>query len=1040
MKQFLSLFTWSFVCLLYSSSLHAQETFQVNGAPDKRHICYAFTNVRLHVDYQTIIEKATLVIKDGIITEAGEKAVIPKGAVVYDLKGKSIYPSLIDIYTTYGMPEVKGEAGRAPQMESNIKGAYGWNQAIKPETDAIELFSADRKAAEEMRKLGFGSVLSFKKDGIARGSAVFVSLADKNENELILKDKAAAMYSFDKGTSTQDYPSSLMGTIALLRQTYYDAQWYNQAKGTAEYNISLDAWSKLQSLPQIFEVRDKLSALRADRVGDEFKMQYIIKGSGDEYQRMEEIKATNARFIIPINFPAPYDVEDPYDTDMISLEEMKHWEMAPMNPSAFEKNYIQFAITASGRKDKKDFWKNMQKAIEYGLSEKQALRSLTMTPAEMAGVKDKVGSLKKGMIANFIITSGNLFDEKTIIHENWVQGDQFILKDMNTIDIRANYQLVIAGGAQERKYNLKITGEAEKPKAEVSTSDSVKASTEFSLSGKLISLSFTGKNDSGATRLSGEVFSSKGEIWSMKGRGQMYNGNWITWTAAYQSAYESKKDTAGKDSTKTPSPLGEGRGEAKKYPTLEDVMYPFCAYGQKKQDSNMIAKFMNRWDAIIIKNATIWTNEAEGILKNKDVMITEGKIVRIGENLSTPGTVKAKIIDGTGKHLTPGIIDEHSHLAISAGANEGTQASSAEVRIGDVIDCEDINIYRNLSGGVVAAQLLHGSANPIGGQSALVKLRWGKSPEEMKIKGAAGFIKFALGENVKQSNWGENHTVRFPQTRMGVEQVYYDFFTRAKEYNLSPLTASPKGEGGETSHPSPAFRRDLEMDALVEILNKKRFITCHSYVQSEMSMLMTVADSMGFKVNTFTHVLEGYKVADKMKAHGAGASSFSDWWAYKMEVKDAIPYNGSILHKMGIVTAYNSDDPEMARRLNQEAAKAVKYGGVSEEEALKFVTLNPAKLLHLDNTMGSIKVGKSADLVLWTDHPLSVYAKADKTIVDGQIYFDADMDKKLREEILKERTRLINLMIKAKKGGSPTQKPEKKEKKSHSCHEHEVIE
>lgn len=1050
MKHILSFLIWVFVFTIHYSSfsiLHAQETFHTNGAPDKRHICYAFTNVKLHVDYQTVIENATLLVKDGIILEAGEKVVIPKGAVVYNLDGKRIYPSLIDIYTTYGIPEAKrGETQRGPQMESNIKGAYGWNQAIKPETESYKLFAVDKKSAEEMRKLGFGSVLAFRKDGIARGSGVFVSLGNKNENELILKDKAAAMYSFDKGTSTQDYPSSLMGAIALLRQTYCDAQWYakqaplSSGRGVGgEVNISLEAWNQLQYLPQIFEVSDKLSALRADRIGDEFKMQYIIKGSGDEYQRMDDIKATHARFILPLAFPAPFDVEDPYDAALVSLTEMKHWEMAPMNPSAFEKKFIQFALTTTGLKEKKDFWKNLRKAIEYGMSERQALRSLTATPAEMLGLQDKVGSLKKGMVANFIITSGNLFDEKNVIYENWVQGEQFILRDMSVTDIRNNYQLSItAVNAQleaedksalsERLLKLKIFGEAEKPKAEVeSVQDSSKVSADISLSGKQVSLNFTLKGDSGVTRLSGYLTPGTNEAWNMKGKGQLSNGHWVSWNATFESMLD-RKDTARKDTVKIPAPAQKPVVEAKKYPTLEDVMYPFSAYGQTLKDSNLFQKFMNRWDAVIIKNATIWTNEAEGILKNKDVMITEGKIVRIGENLSTPGTVKARIIDGTGKHLTAGIIDEHSHIAITGGANEGTQASSAEVRIGDVIDSEDIDIYRNLAGGVVASQLLHGSANPIGGQSGIVKLRWGKSPEEMKIKGAAGFIKFALGENVKQSNWGEANITRFPQTRMGVEQVYYDFFSRAKEYKAAVASGSPKG--GEAK----PMRRDLELEAVAEILDKKRFITCHSYVQSEINMLMHVGDSMGFKVNTFTHILEGYKVADKMKAHGAGASTFSDWWAYKMEVKDAIPYNTAIMAKMGIVTAVNSDDAEMSRRLNQEAAKAVKYGGLSEEEAWKTVTLNPAKLLHLDNTMGSVRVGKSGDLVLWTDNPLSIYAKVDKTLIDGQVYFDADTDKKLREDILKERARIINLMIQAKKGGALTQKPEKKEKKEYNCH------
>jgi imidazolonepropionase-like amidohydrolase len=356
--------------------------------------------------------------------------------------------------------------------------------------------------------------------------------------------------------------------------------------------------------------------------------------------------------------------------------------------------------------------------------------------------------------------------------------------------------------------------------------------------------------------------------------------------------------------------------------------------------------------------------------------------------------------------------------------NEGTEASSAEVRIGDVINSEDINIYRQLSGGVTASQLLHGSANPIGGQSGLVKLRWGYAPEKMKIEGADGFIKFALGENVKQSNWGDKYDSRYPQTRMGVEQTYVNEFTRAREYE-------------KALREKKNVRRNLELEALVEVLNKKRFITCHSYVQSEINMLMHVADSFGFRVNTFTHILEGYKVADKMKAHGANGSTFADWWAYKYEVIDAIPYNASILDKVGVNTAINSDDAEMARRLNQEAAKTVKYGGTSEEDAWKMVTLNPAKMLHLDSHMGSIKAGKDADIVIWTDDPLSIYAVVEKTFVDGVCFYDRDKDSAKRESIKHERARLSMKMLDEKKAGAPTQDPPKKSSRLYDCKDYD---
>jgi imidazolonepropionase-like amidohydrolase len=995
------------------NNLSGQTTFPVNGTTNPNHTVYAFVNAKVVTDPDNVIENGTLIIQDGIIKAVGSKIRIPANAVVTDLAGKTIYPGLIETFSSYGITEVKKSSpGTGPQMQSNTKGAYGWNQAVRPETEAVKIFHDDTKSAEELRRLGFVAANTFSKDGIVRGSSAVVSLGEGKENELIISDRASAVYSFDKGSSTQDYPSSLMGAIALLRQTYLDADWYKKDKTKTEYNLSLEAFNNLQHLPQIFEVNDKLNALRADKLGDEFKVQYIIKGSGNEYQRLDEIKATGCKFIIPLNFPAAYDVEDPYDAANVSLTEMKHWEMAPVNPFALEKFYIPYAITTAELKDKKDFYKNLRRAIKYGLTEKQALKALTVTPAEMLKISDRMGTIEAGKIASFIITSGNLFDEKTIIYQNWIQGKPYTVETMSAADLRGSYDLSYGTA----KAQLKLAGEPEKLKATIS-GDTAFTQATLSIQGNLVTLLLSTKDNKSFLRLSGSVdINSK----QFTGNGQSNNGNWIEWSAVQTAPHQAETKA---DSTS----VEELR--------FGDVIYPFTAYGQKIEERNGFDLYWNdfktRYDAILIKHVTVWTNEADGVLSNRDVYITEGRIVRIADDIGAPKLAFAKVIDGTGKHLTAGIIDEHSHIAVAHGVNEGTQASSAEVRIGDVINSEDINIYRQLSGGVTTAQLLHGSANPIGGQSAIIKLRWGKSPEEMKYAKADGFIKFALGENVKQSNWGDANTIRFPQSRMGVEQVYYDYFTRAAEYNAKLKAFTGLSEKARAN--AAPFRRDLELEALAEILEDKRFITCHSYVQSEINMLMHVADSMKFRVNTFTHILEGYKVADKMKAHGAGASTFSDWWAYKMEVKDAIPYNAALMHKMGIVTAINSDDAEMGRRLNQEAAKAVKYGGLTEEEALKLVTLNPAKLLHIDNRVGSIKVGKDADLVLWSDHPLSVYAKAEKTIIDGQIYYDNEVDQKLRENIKTERARIIAKMIKEKKGGAETQKPKVKKQKLYEC-------
>ena len=361
------------------------------------------------------------------------------------------------------------------------------------------------------------------------------------------------------------------------------------------------------------------------------------------------------------------------------------------------------------------------------------------------------------------------------------------------------------------------------------------------------------------------------------------------------------------------------------------------------------------------------------------------------------------MIDGTGKYLTPGVIDEHSHIA-AFSINEGAHSVTSEVRIADNLNPEDVSIYRSLSGGVTSAHILHGSANTIGGQTQLIKMRWGVTDTALKFRNWDPFIKFALGENVKRTTSTNNN--RFPDTRMGVEEVLTDAFTRARDYERQ-RKAAPL-----------ATRRDLQLDALVEILNHKRFITCHSYVQSEITALMRVADKFGFTVNTFTHILEGYKVADKMKAQGSNASTFSDWWAYKIEVTDAIAYNATIMQREGLNVCINSDDAEQQRHLNQESAKSIKYGGMSEEDAFKMCTLNPAIALHVADRVGSIKEGKDADLVLWTDNPLSVYAKAEKTIVDGIIYYDIGRDLQLRKYIATERNRLIQKMIAEKRSGA----------------------
>jgi imidazolonepropionase-like amidohydrolase len=432
---------------------------------------------------------------------------------------------------------------------------------------------------------------------------------------------------------------------------------------------------------------------------------------------------------------------------------------------------------------------------------------------------------------------------------------------------------------------------------------------------------------------------------------------------------------------------------------------------------------------VVIRNATIWTSGPQGILTNATLLLENGKIASVAAgNSAIRPPQSAFEVDGTGLHVTPGILDAHSHSMILGGVNEGTLPSTAMVRIGDVVNSETDNIHQQLAGGTTVVNLLHGSANPIGGQSQTIKLRDGDGPEELKFRNAPGGIKFALGENVKQANWGEKYTTRFPQTRMGVPTFMRNRFTAAQQYR--DALKNPAGE---------PVRRDLELEALAEILAGQRLIHCHSYRQDEILAFLRTMESFGVRVGTLQHILEGYKVADEIAQHGAGASAFADWWGYKFEVIDAIPYAGSLMHARGVNVSFNSDSSDHARRLNFEAAKAVKYGGTPEAEALKFVTLNPAKQLGIDRWVGSLEPGKDADFVIWSGHPLDSGSVCLQTWIDGKKFFDRALEPARATALADERTALI---AKAKKlageGGDATASDKAREKFFQRALEHAV--
>ena len=592
-----------------------------------------------------------------------------------------------------------------------------------------------------------------------------------------------------------------------------------------------------------------------------------------------------------------------------------------------------------------------------------------------------------------MVTDGSYFNEQSKVKSVWIGGNQFDISSDPVADAAGTWTVqsrektwTLKINRDDLSYNGRIIKDAESVSVQNLSIDqdrisfSVKDSTLFGF---------------GAARFIGTV-----EKNSMSGNVIYADNNRSNWKATLNSR---PNEPASIIADEQASEL--------------EVFFPEGAYGLDGRVSSP--------RTILVDDATIWTSGPDGVLKGYDILFQDGKIKDIAKNIYLPNG-NAVIIDGKGKHITPGLIDAHSHMA-GESINEGFQNVTAEVRMRDVIDPNDIAMYRALAGGLTTINLLHGSANPIGGQNVVMKLRWGSFTNELIFDKAPQGIKFALGENVKRKrSYG-----RYPETRMGVEQVIRDAFTAARDYRKSWETYNKDAKLQRTKVPP---RRDLELDALVEIMEGKRLVHSHSYRQDEILMLTRIAEDFGFTIGTFQHVLEGYKVAERLKEHGAGASTFSDWWAYKFEVIDAIPFNGSLMANVGVNVSFNSDSDELARRMNLEAAKAVKYGGLSEEEALKFVTINPAKQLKIDKYVGSLEIGKDADFALWSGHPLSNYSICEQTWVDGKQYFSQKKVQFLKERDTKLRNDLIQKILISADSGNDEMDPDSEDSnKFHSC-------
>ncbi|WP_228517486.1 amidohydrolase family protein [Aliidiomarina indica] len=990
MKRIAALCSSGILAVTVAWSSAAGQTTPVQGLHHHNPTLVALTNATLVTEPGQRIENATLVIEHGKIRSIERNNRAPAGARVIDASGYTLYPGFIDPYSNYGVEAAGRSAntGRSasPEYTNEREGGNASNMAIHSQKDWYSTFKADTDAAKAYVEHGFTTVQSARLDGIFQGRATTVSLADTLPNYAIYQARTRQFASFDKGSSTQQYPNSLMGSIALIRQTLADARWYGEAQGKTtgsgrvEFNAALAALQNLTEQGVIFHSNNEQDLLRAARVFAEFEIPITAVGSGFEYSRLDEIKASGTRLILPLDFPAAPDLSEQFAELDVSVADLRHWERAPANPAILAEAGIEFAFTLHGMSKRGDFWPNVRKAVAHGLSKDQALAALTTIPARFAGVAGESGRLAAGYNADFLVARGDLFSDGEIVSV-WLQGEETKLKPMHPSNLSGTYSLVLDGAelTLELTDNTRIQGKLSVGDESVNLFNASKTDARVRFSADLTDLGMPGVfrfslNQSAIGQLRGTVQDAMGRVHAINAQ-------------ADSDSTEAASENGGDDASAVADFVGQ-------------LTFPNVGFGRTEAPSQQ---------NLHIRNATVWTADDQGILENADIIVRSGLIHRVGQNLSTPRGYT--VIDASGMHITPGIIDEHSHIAISAGVNEGTEAITSETRIGDVVNPDDIHIYRSLAGGTTVAHLLHGSANPIGGQGQTIKLRWGASAEDMKFTQTPPTIKMALGENVKQSNWGDLYRVRYPQTRMGVATIIQDAFQQAREYEQAKRDYENLSRADRRRTAPP--RTDYRLEALVEILNNDRHTHVHSYVASEVLALMDVVERLGFRIHTFTHILEGYKVANEMREHGARASSFADWWAFKIEAFDAIPHNMCLMMEAGVLTSINSDSNDLQRRMNTEAAKSVRYCGMDEHDALKMITYYPAQQLEIDRYVGSITPGKHADLVFWNNHPLSAYAQVQQTWIEGRKYFDRADDLAKREALEQERQALIQKVLAA---------------------------
>jgi imidazolonepropionase-like amidohydrolase len=984
-----------------------------------------------------VLKNTDVLIRDGVITAIGKQLNIPADTEVIDATGMYVYAGFIDAGTADPIDpkqQPKPVAGRKVDFTRYVLAATRPDnrRSLTPEFHAADALKTDAATPESFRKYGFTSVHTLPTGRVASGQGVLTVSSGAPLRESLLAESTLAAFRLF-APSGSSYPATLMGATAHLRQAFLDAQRYRvhhdlyaahrPGVGQPPVDRTLAALDRLLHRQQraIFRADTRDEIHRALDIADEFDLQTVIWGGRDAWRAATRLGKNKVDVIVRIDFGSEPKVAAPKASEKlvpdlkpplrVQEDQRARWKERVAGLAALRAAKIRVAISSHGLKNRADVLKNLRLAIEAGLSRDDALAALTSDAAAILGVGDRLGTLAAGKLAHVVVLTGPFDHEKSklrhvftgVTKANYNEGAKplAVATAANGDNLEGEWKLSINSGDGKQTATLTLIQSGDKLSGTFSSdqgdgkvaSGNIDDKQKFHLvveiraGSRTLSLKFSGRMQQG--RISGQLKSAFGAATKWSGermaKATGLNPNLVQLSPADPSnsgpVVAPIPNASSSNPVVAPVPNASNSNPVvAPVPNANSKPKTAATGGRPTElESDRLRRTIQTGGNVFIKNGTVLTAQAQ-TLPNTSILVRDGKIAAIGKNLQPePGM---KVIDATGRFVMPGIIDTHSHIMITSGVNEATLSIVPEVRIKDVVNSADVSEYRALAGGVTTVRLLHGSANVIGGQDAVVKLRYGSTAAEHILHDAPQGVKFALGENVKF------RTSRFPNTRLGVEATLNRAFMEAIDYRRMQMEYERRRAAASEK---PNFllppRRDLRLEALADIVNHRKFIHSHCYRSDEILMLLRVASDLGIRVWSLQHVLEGYKVAPEIVAHGASCSTFADWWAYKVEAFDATPYNAALLKEAGANVVIKSDNSELVRHLYLEAAKTVRYGNMHPDHALQTITRNPARELGLDDRMGTIEVGKDADLAIFNGHPLNAFSRCEMTLIDGEVYF-----------------------------------------------------